>query len=140
MLFRSYVTGGLASITPSAEEVYRRTYPRVAEKNRQFYARFPHNAQHVGRIADMLEAADVRLPDGDRLTTRRLQLIGLDFGMKPGFDRVHWLLDEAWQPGEDSLSDVFLANVMAKTSFDDNPLFMVLQESIYGSEIGRAHV
>ena len=134
-----YVTGGLASITPSAEEVYRRTYPRVAEKNRQFYARFPHNAQHVGRIADMLEAADVRLPDGDRLTTRRLQLIGLDFGMKPGFDRVHWLLDEAWQPGEDSLSDVFLANVMAKTSFDDNPLFMVLQESIYGSGFGATN-
>lgn len=127
-----YVTGGLASITPSAEEVYRRTYPRVAEKNRQFYARFPHNVAHVGRIADMLDSTDVRLPDGDRLTTRRLQLIGLDFGMKPGFDRVHWLLDEAWQPGEDGLSDVFLANVMAKTSFDDNPLFMVLQESIYG--------
>lgn len=134
-----YVTGGLASITPSADEVYRRTYPRVAEKNRQFYARFPHNAASIGRIADLLDSTDVLLPDGDRLSTRRLQLIGLDFGMKPGFDRVHWIFDEAWQPGDDGLSDVFLANVMAKTSFDDNPLFMVLQECIYGSGPGATN-
>ena len=137
-----YVTGGLPSIEPSADEVYRRTYPRVAEKNRQFYARFPHNADIVGRIADVLDGADVRLPDGDRLSTRRLQLIGIDFGMKPGYDRVHWIFDEAWQPdlrGERSLSEFFLANVMAKTSFDDNPLFMVLQESIYGQGSGATN-
>lgn len=130
-----YVTGGLPSIEPSADEVYRRTYPRVADKNRKFYARFPQNVDLVGNVADVLENADVRLPDGDRLTTRRLQLLGIDFGMKPGYDRVHWIFDEAWQPdrdGDRSLSEFFLANVMAKTSYDDNPLFMVLQESIYG--------
>jgi pimeloyl-ACP methyl ester carboxylesterase len=129
-----YVTGGLASIDPSAAEVYRRTYPRVAAKNREFYQRYPHNVERVGRIADRLAASDVRLPDGDRLTVRRLQSLGIDFGMKPGYERIHWLIDEAFDG--DSLSDTFLDQAMALSSYSSNPLFAALQESIYGSGEG----
>ncbi|MGY4771683.1 alpha/beta fold hydrolase [Kribbella sp. CWNU-51] len=129
-----YVTGGLASIDPSAAEVYRRTYPRVAAKNREFYQRYPHNVERVGRIADLLAASDVRLPDGDRLTVRRFQSLGIDFGMKPGYERIHWLLDEAFDG--DSLSDTFLGQAMALSSYSSNPLFAALQESIYGSGEG----
>lgn len=137
-----YVAGGLASVEPSAEGVYRRTYPRVLEKNRLFYKRYPHDADPIGRIADLLESTDVRLADGDRLSVRRLQLLGLDFGMKPGFERVHWIFDEAWEGGtreEPALSDAFLEAVAQKTSFDDNPLFVVLQESIYGNGQGASN-
>jgi len=129
-----YVTGGLASIDPSAAEVYRRTYPRVAAKNREFYQRYPHNVERVGRIADRLADSDVRLPDGDRLTVRRFQSLGIDFGMKPGYERIHWLLDEAFDG--DSLSDTFLDQAMASSSYSSNPLFAALQESIYGSGEG----
>ncbi|MEU4197639.1 alpha/beta fold hydrolase [Kribbella sp. NPDC026611] len=129
-----YVTGGLASIDPSAAEVYRRTYPRVAAKNREFYRRYPHNVERVGRIADRLAADDVRLPDGDRLTVRRLQSLGIDFGMKPGYERIHWLLDEAFDG--DELSDVFLGQVLGSSSYLGNPLFAGLQESIYASGEG----
>ena len=129
-----YVTGGLASIDPSAAEVYRRTYPRVAAKNREFYQRYPHNVERVGRIADRLAASDVRLPDGDRLTVRRFQSLGIDFGMKPGYERIHWLLDEAFDG--DSLSDTFLDQALALSSYSSNPLFAALQESIYGSGEG----
>ncbi|HZX02751.1 alpha/beta fold hydrolase [Kribbella sp.] len=129
-----YVTGGLASIDPSAAEVYRRTYPRVAAKNREFYRRYPHNVERVGRIADRLAADDVRLPDGDRLTVRRLQSLGIDFGMQPGYERIHWLLDEAFDG--DELSDTFLGQVQAQSSYLGNPLFAALQESIYGSGDG----
>lgn len=134
-----YVAGGMASIHPSADETYRRTYPRVDAKTRAFYDRFPHDAQRVGQIADQLNSAVVRLPDGDRLTVRRLQTLGIDLGMQSGADRMHWLVDEAW-PGEEpdarGLSDTFLAQVMARTSYDDNPLFVVMQESIYGAGVG----
>ena len=75
-----YVTGGLASIDPSAAEVYRRTYPRVAAKNREFYRRYPHNVDRIAKIADRLAADDVRLPDGDRLTVRRFQSLGSTSG------------------------------------------------------------
>jgi pimeloyl-ACP methyl ester carboxylesterase len=129
-----YVTGGLASIDPSAAEVYRRTYPRVAAKNREFYRRYPHNVERVGRIADRLAESDVRLPDGDRLTVRRLQSLGIDFGMKPGYERIHWLIDEAFDG--DELSDGFLGQVLGLSSYLAEPLFAALQESIYGSGDG----
>jgi proline iminopeptidase len=129
-----YVTGGLPSIDPSASEVYRRTYPRVAAKNREFYRRYPHNVERVGAIADRLAASDVRLPDGDRLTVRRFQSLGIDFGMKPGYERMHWLVDEAFHG--DELSETFLSQVMARSSYSDGPLFAALQESCYGSGSG----
>ncbi|GAB2660272.1 alpha/beta fold hydrolase [Kribbella swartbergensis] len=129
-----YVTGGLASIEPSAAEVYRRTYPRVAAKNREFYRRYPHNVERVAAIADRLTADDVRLPDGDRLTVRRFQSLGIDFGMKPGYERMHWLVDEAFDSGE--FSDTFLSQVMDRSSYAHGPLFAALQESIYGSGDG----
>ena len=129
-----YVTGGLASVTPDASEVYRRTYPRTEGKNRQFYARYPHNEAVVSRIADLLAAGDVLLPDGDTLTVRRFQSIGIDFGMKPGFERMHWLIDEAFATGPERLSETFLSQVQARSNYADNPLFAVMQESIYATD------
>jgi pimeloyl-ACP methyl ester carboxylesterase len=129
-----YVAGGLPGIDPSAAEVYRRTYPRVEGKNEVFYRRYPQHLEHVARIADRLSDGDVRLPDGDVLTVRRLQSLGIDFGMKPGHERLHWLLDEAFSG--DELSTAFLYEVLARTSYSDNPLFAALQESIYGHGAG----
>ena len=128
-----YVTGGLPSIHPDAREVYRRTYPRTAAKNARFRARFPHDTDRLAAVADRIDVGDVRLPDGDLLTVRRLQTLGADFGMKHGFERVHWALDEAFDPGSEDLSDTFLAHVAAETSYRANPLYAVLQEAIYAS-------
>ncbi|MHA6669313.1 alpha/beta fold hydrolase [Homoserinimonas sp. A447] len=129
-----YVAGGLTSIDPSADDVYRHTYPRVAAKAAEFYRRFPADAEVIGRVADLIAGDDIRLPDGDLLTVRRMQTLGIDFGMGPGFERMHWLFDEAIVDG--ALSDTFLEQVMQKTSYADNPLFVVLQESIYGNGNG----
>ncbi|WP_049570724.1 alpha/beta fold hydrolase [Nonomuraea sp. SBT364] len=122
-----YVAGGLPALEPDAAEVYRRTYPRVAAKNAEFYRRYPHHAETTARLADRLAGGDVLLPDGDTLTVRRLQSLGIDFGMKPGFERMHWLLDESA-----GLPETFLHQVLARSSYADNPLFAALQESIYG--------
>ncbi|NBE95454.1 alpha/beta hydrolase [Nonomuraea sp. KC401] len=131
-----YVAGGLPSLDPDAAEVYRRTYPRVAAKNAAFYRRYPHHVGTTGRLADQLATGDVRLPDGDTLTVRRLQSLGVDFGMKPGFERMHWLLDEARSDGPGEPTETFLHQVLARSSYADNPLFAALQESIYGSGPG----
>ncbi len=130
-----YVAGGLASIAPSADEVYKRTFPRAAAKTARYYKRYPDDVVRVGELADHLMANKVILPDGDRLTVRRLQVVGIDLGMGPGFERVHWLIDEAFSaPGR--LSDHFLAAIMTQTSYDGGPLFAALQESIYGHGTG----
>lgn len=129
----SAVAGGLASLDPDASEVYRRTFARVSEKNRQFRERTPHLTKRVARVADLLSNEQTWLPDGDQLTVRRFQTLGFDFGMGTGFERVHWLLDEAFADrAETRLSDTFLASVNAATGFASNPLFIALQESIYG--------
>ncbi|GAA2386533.1 alpha/beta fold hydrolase [Nonomuraea africana] len=124
-----YVTGGLAGLEADAAEVYRRTYPRVEAKNREFYRRYPHHVETVARLADRLSEGDVLLPDGDVLTVRRLQFLGVDFGMKPGYERMHWLIEEG-------LTTSFLHQVLARTSFGDNPLYAAMHESIYGAGPG----
>lgn len=127
------VTGGLIGLDADATDVYERTFPRAAEKNRIFRERTPHLTQRIARIAETLAESDVRLPDGDRLTVHRFQTLGFGFGMGPGFDRVHWLLDEAFADrAETRLSDTFIETVGEATGFATGPLYAALQESIYG--------
>ncbi|ATG46169.1 proline iminopeptidase [Celeribacter ethanolicus] len=125
-----YVTGGLPGLTASADDVYARTFPRVKAKTETFYARYPQDVETVARIADLLTQEDVRLPDGDRLSVERFQTLGMDFGMAPCFENLHWLLDEAFA-ADGVLSDTFLFEVMTRTGFATNPLFAALQETIY---------
>lgn len=130
-----YVTGGLAGLSATADDVYARTYPRVAAKNARHDRRYPEDRDRVTRIADLLTTADTRLPDGDRLTVRRFQTLGMDFGMAPGFENVHWLIDEALIDADaGKLSDAFLATVMMQTGFCTNPLYAALQECIYAQD------
>lgn len=124
-----YVTGGLPGLTATADEVYARTYPRVAARNAEFYRAFPGDVAAVRRIADHLAAEEVRLPDGDRLTVGRFRFLGSSLGMSDGFAGLHWLLDEAWHG--DELSATFRYGVMAATGFVDQPLY-ALQEYCYG--------
>jgi proline iminopeptidase len=112
--------------------VYRRTFPRALAKNLEYQRRYPGDTATVSRIADLLTAEDVRLPDGDRLTVRRLQFLGNAFGMQHGFEEVHWVIDEAFAGSGDGLSDTFLAQVKSTTDFADGPLWAALQEPLYG--------
>ncbi|MFI8929048.1 alpha/beta fold hydrolase [Streptomyces sp. NPDC053474] len=130
-----HVTGGLPGLTATAEDVYARTYPRVRARVLDFYARYPDDAPRLRKLADLLAATDVRLPDGDRLTPRRLRTLGIALGMGDGFERVHWLLDEALG-ADGEVTDTFLHQVMTLTGFTDNPLFAVMQETLYGQGTG----
>ncbi|MER5637289.1 alpha/beta fold hydrolase [Kitasatospora sp. NPDC002227] len=121
-----YITGGLPGLTATADEVYAATYPRVRDKVAAYYARYPGDRAVLARIAEQLP---VRLPDGDQLTVRRLRTLGLLLGMGEGAERLHWLLDEA---PDGRLGATFLHQVQQLTGFTDNPLFAVLQETIYG--------
>lgn len=130
-----YVTGGLPGLTATADDVYARTYPRVRDRVLGFYARYPDDAARLRKIADLLASDDIRLPGGDRLTTRRLRALGLALGMGDGFERIHWLLDESLD-ADGELTDTFLHQVESLTGFTDNPLFAVMQETLYGQGAG----
>ena len=129
-------------------------YPQDAERLALIADKLPTAAQAHEACADIdphaIDAADAigarladaaerhgwpTLPDGDVLTVERLQCLGGDFGMKPSFERVHWILDDAFLDADGAadadgeLSDEFLAKVMNATS--SRPLYWPLQEFIY---------
>ncbi|MGY1834916.1 alpha/beta fold hydrolase [Blastococcus sp. SYSU DS0510] len=134
-LTRCLVTGGLPGLHADARDVYRRTYPRVAARTRQFYERFPGDVARVAAVADRLAAGPATLPDGDRLTLRRLQTTGHVLGMRDGATELHWLFEEALG-ADGELTDTFLDQVSRRTSSWDDPLYAALHESIYAQGAG----
>ncbi|HQY91779.1 MAG: alpha/beta fold hydrolase [Caldilinea sp.] len=128
-----FITGGLPPLTAHPDDIYRTTYRHVIEKNQRYYARYPDDVAHVQAIAAHLAAHEVLLPTGDRLTPRRFQQLGLDFGASDGFERIHYLLEEAFVQGAQGveLSHTFLRGVETLQAYDANPLFAILHEAIY---------
>jgi pimeloyl-ACP methyl ester carboxylesterase len=129
-----YLTGGLAPLDASAEEVYQATYKVVRAKNRAYHEAFPEDRERLEAVADYLRAHDVRLPDGSSLSVRRMQTVGMAFGGRMAVPRIHYLLEEAFVDGPDGpeLSDTFLAGAQAEVTFAGGPLYAVLHEPTYG--------
>ena len=82
---------------------------------------------------EFLQAHDVRLPNGDRLSPRRFQQLGSAFGMSYGFEQVHYLLEEAFVEGKASreINFAFLWQFEARFAFETNPIYAILHEAEY---------
>ncbi|NEG70182.1 alpha/beta fold hydrolase [Bifidobacterium choloepi] len=133
----SFTTGGIPHVPGNARELYEHTFPKMETKTKAFYERYPEDAERLAIIADRVANESTTLPNGDPLTVERLQTLGSSFGMKPSFERVHWILDGAFAAGDGSasessrLTDRFLFDVMTAT--DSHPLYWPLQEFIYAN-------
>jgi pimeloyl-ACP methyl ester carboxylesterase len=132
-LVGAIITGGLPSTSRPPDDVYRATYKRVLANNRQYFERYPEDAERAQTLGAYLLANDVRLPTGDRLTARRLQLLGHDFGATDGMESVHYLLEQAFVRGAsgDEPGYTFLRGVENAQRFDTNPIYAILHEAIY---------
>jgi len=117
-------TGGLAPLDRTADEVYRATYRRVLDRNRRFYERYPEGLGRVRALARELDAGDIRLPDGSRLTSRRLRAQGMVLGMTDGGERLHYLVERG-------LGYPFLRQLQEAETFEAAPIYAVLHEAIY---------
>jgi pimeloyl-ACP methyl ester carboxylesterase len=124
-LNEAFLTGGLPPVARPTEEVYRATYVTVRERNRRYYERYPEDLTKVQGIHERLEAEDVRLPSGDRLTSRRFRTMGMPLGMSDGAERLHYLLDFPLD------SPAFLHGADGLTTFGRNPLYGAVHESCY---------
>jgi pimeloyl-ACP methyl ester carboxylesterase len=133
-LREAFVTGGLAGLRASADDVYRAAYPRVVRKNSGHYARYPQDIAIVREISAHLIETPARLPGGGLLTVEAFQALGLMLGSGTGSHSLHQLLEEAWVEGVGGpeLSDTFLTGAQEQLSFATGPLYAVLHESIYG--------
>jgi pimeloyl-ACP methyl ester carboxylesterase len=124
-LREAFFTGGLPPLGRHTDDVYRATYERVLERNRRYYERYPGDRGRVLELRRRLDAEDVRLPGGDRLTGRRLRQLGHMLGMGTGAEQLHYILE---LPGD---SPAFLHDVENAVGFARNPLYAVIHEACY---------
>jgi pimeloyl-ACP methyl ester carboxylesterase len=128
-LREALITGGLPGLDVSADDVYRATYPLVAQKNAEHYARHPGDVQQAIQIARRLAAGDVRLPNGARLTVEAFQSLGRMLGYSTGSHTLHYLLEDPFAGG--GLCDDFLYQVQARLTFSAGPMYALLHEACY---------
>jgi pimeloyl-ACP methyl ester carboxylesterase len=126
-LAAAFLTGGLPPLERHPDDVYRATYERVAAKNRAYCERYPEDRVRVASILERLEAEDVRLPAGDRLTQRRFRQLGQLLGMGDGFERLHYILELSFG------SRAFLYDIETADPFSRNPIYAVIHEACYSS-------
>ncbi len=125
-LREAFFTGGLPPVGRHIDEVYRATYERMLERNRRYYQRYPADRQRVSELHAWVNANDVRLPCGDRLTWRRFRQLGKVLGMSDGAERLHYLLELP------AGSPAFLHDVEGALPFAArNPLYAVIHEACY---------
>ncbi len=132
-LLRSYITGGVPSIHPDADEVYRATFERTMEKNQAFFRQFPLAQTLCQRIADHLLSNHETLPNGQRFTVEQFQQIGINFGMSDSFLPTYYLLENALLElnGQTVMRYEFLDAMFKQQAFQTNPIYAILHESIY---------
>jgi pimeloyl-ACP methyl ester carboxylesterase len=124
-LREAFITGGLPPVGARIDDVYRATYARVLTACRRHYERFPGDRARVLALHERLVSDDLRLPSGDRLSSRRLRQLGAMLGMSAGSERLHYVLE---LPAD---SPAFLHDVDAQLSFARTPLYAVLHEACW---------
>jgi pimeloyl-ACP methyl ester carboxylesterase len=124
-LREAFITGGLAPIGRPVDDVYAATYSRVIDANRRYFERYPEDRARVREIHRRLEADEVLLPSGDRLTVRRFRQLGLWLGDSAGFELLHHVLELPFG------SPAFLHDVEGGVRFARNPIYATLHESSY---------
>jgi pimeloyl-ACP methyl ester carboxylesterase len=122
-LREAFIAGGLPPFGERIDDVYRATYARILERNRRYFDRYPSDRERVRDLHRRLESEDLRLPSGDRLTSRRLRVLGQMLGMSDGAERLHYLLE---LPAD---SPAFLHDVDGAVGFARDPIYAILHEA-----------
>ena len=124
-LREAFITGGLSPIGRPVDDVYAATWQRVIARSRAYFERYPDDTARIAGIVQRLDAEDVRLPGGDRLTSRRFLQLGMRLGFRVGFEEIHHIVELPFG------SPAFLQDVEDAVRFGRNPIYATLHESCY---------
>lgn len=132
-LTQVFITGGVPSLSATAEDVYRAAFPRVVAASARHFDRYPEDRARRFDIAAVLDTTVVRMPRSERLTRRRLQGMGIALGLTRGAAQIHFLVDDLWQAatGAHQPWDRVLTRLDAVLSHAGRPLFALLHEPVY---------
>jgi hypothetical protein len=128
-LREAFLTGGLSPIGRPVDDVYGATYRRLLGANRRYFERYPDDRGRVHEILRRLEAEEVLLPTGERLTARRFRQLGLWLGDSAGFEHLHHVVELPFG------SSAFLHDAEAGVRFGRNPIYATLHESSYADGV-----
>lgn len=123
-----FITGGLSTVTRSADEVYAVCYDKMRSASENYYRRFPDHRDVMRRLVDRADAGDIVLPDGEVVSASRLRSVGSALGTNDGWQTVWSLLER------DPSSNAFRYDLMHAMPFGGrNPLYFAFHESSYAS-------
>ncbi|KAF5355453.1 hypothetical protein D9758_006293 [Tetrapyrgos nigripes] len=128
-----FITGGLAPLGDHPDPNYEWTVRKVIRRNEVYYQKYPRDKKRIRDICTFLDGNEVILPSGGRLSVRRFQQLGIDFGMQGGIDRVHQMVLRASNDLElfGKISYKALQTIENSQSFDGNPIYAILHEPLY---------
>ncbi|MFH0411026.1 alpha/beta fold hydrolase [Corynebacterium sp. L4756] len=136
----AYLTGGLPTLNKTVDDLYRTTYDKLTVRHDRFYREYPWAEERIREICAHLDESDETLPTGERLSSRRFRTIGINLGRGTGFHSLAYLLENPFHTtgGEKRLRTDFLNSIGTQVSFQSNPLYASIHESIYGGVGGQA--
>jgi pimeloyl-ACP methyl ester carboxylesterase len=125
-LRESLITGGLSPVGRPPDDVYGATYKRLIERNEAYFRRYPDDRGKIEEILRRLDAEEVMLPSGDRLTARRFRQLGMWLGDHGGWEFIHHIVELPFEsPG-------FLYDAdTGAVRWGRNPIYATLHESSY---------
>jgi pimeloyl-ACP methyl ester carboxylesterase len=124
-LREALIAGGLPPLRTPVDDVYRDTYARVLERTRRYFERYPGDRERMRALRETIAERDVRLPNGDALSWRRVRQLGQWLGMSDGADALHNVLELPFD------SPAFRHDVAAPLGVARNPLYGVVHEACY---------
>jgi len=128
-LAEAFITGGLSPIGRPVDDIYGATYRRLMTSNRRYFERYPDDRARIRDILRRLDDEDVRLPSGDRLTSRRFRQLGLWLGDSAGFELLHHVVELPYG------SLAFVHDAEGGVRFQRNPIYATLHESSYADGV-----
>lgn len=135
-LRETFIFGGLQPLVKSPDEVYRRLYKKVIQRNEAYYAKFPEDIARVKTVLKYLSRfgdGKIKLPSEGTLTRRRFRQMGINFGFHGGIDSVHDIVLKANYDIEafGHLTRGTLCAIDRAIPFDDHLIYAILHEPLY---------
>jgi pimeloyl-ACP methyl ester carboxylesterase len=129
-LREAFITGGLSPIGRAIDDVYAATWIRLEQRQEAYFARYPGDRARLDEILRRLDDEDLRLPGGDRLTSRRFLQMGNKLGDSAGFEAIHHVIELPFG------SRAFLHDAEdGAPRFGRNPIYATLHESSYADGV-----
>lgn len=126
-------TGGMPPMPyHSVKTVYQHLASGIVTRNQRLYKRFPKLASQVERVIALLQQQPYDLGDGGFLTASRLLDIGLMLGRQDSDYQLAMLFDDPFVDSRcQQLHWGFVKSIIDQLSYEANPLYAMLHESIY---------